>query len=126
MSIYGVLMDVWDFLVLLGWKLPMLLVFAAGLWHLRHTPPHPLRRQAARAMWIVLVGIVLQWALQQLAKPLTRWLFSDELPIVQHIGQYEMAARIFQSVTFAGTLIQALGYALLLRVLFRALRSREQ
>jgi len=120
-----VLRDFLDILLSLGWKLPMLLVFAAGLWHLRHTPPHPLRRQASRAMWIVLAGIVLQWALQQLAQPLTRWLFSDELPMVQLIGQYGMVF-LFQSITFGCLLIQVLGYALLLRVLIRALRSREQ
>jgi len=122
MGIYYVL----NVLISLGWKLPMLLVFGVGLWHLRRAPPHPLRRKAAWAMWIVLVGIVLQWGLQQLARPLAQWLISGELPLVQSIGQYEIAARISQSVSFGCILIQALGYALLLQVLLLALRSRER
>jgi len=126
MTFYDVLMDVWDFLIQLGWKLPMLLVFGAGLWSLRRMPPHPLRRKAAWAMWIVLVGIALQWGLQQLARPLAKWLISGELPIVQYTGQYEIAARISWTVSFGCVLVQTLGYALLLQVLIRALRSRER
>jgi len=124
MGVYYVLM-IWDVLISLGWKLPMLLVFGAGLWHLRHAPPHPLRRKAAWAMWIVLVGIVLQWGLQQLARPLAQWLVSGELPIVQSFG-YEIAARISWTVSFGCVLVQTLGYALLLQVLLLALRSRER
>jgi len=123
---YYLLLDLWDVLISLGWKLPMLLVFGAGLWHLRHVPPHPLRSKAAWAMWIVLVGVMLQWGLQQLARPLAKWLVSGELAIVQFIGHYEIAARISQAVSFGCILIQALGYALLLQVLLLALRSRER
>jgi len=125
MTFYDLLMDVWDVLISFGWKLPMLLVFGAGLWHLRHAPPHPLRRRAAWAMWIVLVGVMLQWGLQQLALPLAKWLVSGELAIVQSFA-YEIAARISWTVSFGCVLIQTLGYVLLLQVLIRALRSRER
>jgi len=125
MSFYDLLMDLWDVLISLGWKLPILLVFGAGLWHLRHAPPHPLRRRAAWAMWIVLVGVMLQWGLQQLALPLAQWLVSGELTIVQSFG-YVIAARISWTASFGCVLVQTLGYALLLQVLIRALRSRER
>jgi len=117
--LYDYLMNLWSELIALGWKLPMLLVFGAGLWFLRQVPPHPLRRKAAQAMWVVLIGIVLQWVLNNVLPPFIRRQFSFE-------DDYYTTAGIFQVIALGLMLVQMLGYALLLRVLIQALRIRAQ
>jgi len=116
--LYYYLMTIWSALIALIWKLPMLLVFGAGVWFLRQVPPHPLRRSAAQAMWIVLIVTVLQWAFNNvLAEPIRRQI---------HFEHYETLAWIFQAISIGFILIQTLGYALLVRVLLQVLRFRIQ